>query len=88
MISAANTAPSSITAASQAFDQEAAKIAKASKIAIEQVTRKSLAAAPAAKEGAVKNVVPSSQTEPNYNSSARIAREVTAAIGRILDLLS
>lgn len=87
MINAANTAPSSITAASQAFDQQAAKIAQASKIAVEQVTRKSLASAPKT-DGSVRSVVPGSQTETNYNSNARIAREVTAAIGKVLDLLS
>ncbi|MBG52329.1 MAG: hypothetical protein JJ939_01730 [Alphaproteobacteria bacterium] len=87
MISAANTAPSSITAASQAFDQEAAKIARASKIAVEQVTRKSLADAPR-KDDDVRSVIATSQPETNYNSSARIAREITAAIGKVLDLLT
>jgi hypothetical protein len=87
MINALNTATGGIIAASQSFDQAAAKIAKAGANAVEQVTNTSITA-PTQKDDVVKAVVQLTRAETNYNANAKVAQTVSDLAGETLDILA
>lgn len=87
MIGALNTATGGILAASQAFDQEAAKIAKAGANAVEQVTSRSFSD-PHPKDDLVKSVVNLSRIETNYAANAKVIETADRLIGKTLDILA
>ncbi len=87
MISALNTATGGIIAASQSFDQAAAKIAKAGANAVEQVTHTSITS-PTQKDDVVKAVVQLTRTETNYAANAKVAETVSDLAGEVLDILA
>ncbi len=87
MISALNNATGGIIAASQSFDQAAAKIAKAGTNAVEQVTSNSITS-PVQKVDMVKEVVQLTRAETNYAANAKVAETVSDLAGEVLDILA
>lgn len=87
MIGALNTATGGILAASQSFDQAAARVAKAGANAVEQVTRTSTVS-PAPQDDLVKAVVALTQAETNYNANAKVVETVSGLLGETLDILA
>lgn len=87
MMSALNTATGGMLAASQAFDQAAARVAKAGSNAVEQVTRTSVTT-PAPKDDLVKAVVQMSRAETNYNANAKVVETMDRLAGETLDILA
>lgn len=91
MISALNTATGGLLAASQAFDQAAAKVAKAGANAVEHVTKNSTTSptpSPTSKDDIVKAVVQMSQAETNYSANAKVVETASKLAGETLDILA